>query len=92
LGPSDPIAILSFAVAPDQGRSYRAVLSSFPAEQELLAENALVPAPKSDGWALEFAVPSTVVADRTHYLVSLFVADNKGRRTLLSRSLFEVRK
>jgi hypothetical protein len=92
LGPGSPMTVLSFAVAPDDRRSYRAVLSSFPEQQELLTENALKPAKRGDGWAVEFAVPSTVVADRTHYLVSLFEADNKGRRTLLARSLFEVRK
>jgi hypothetical protein len=92
LGPGSPMAVLSFAVAPDERRSYRAVLSSFPEQQELLTENALKPAKRGDGWAVEFAVPSPVVADRTHYLVSLFEADTKGRRTLLARSLFEVRK
>ena len=91
-GPGDRIAILNIAVAADDHHSFRAVLSSFPDEQELLSENALNTAKSENRKVVEFSVPSTVVSDRTHYLVTLYIVDNRGHKTLVSRNLLEVRK
>jgi hypothetical protein len=88
----DSLLKLDLAVVPGEHASYRAALSSFPGEQELLRENALSPRKKGNNWVVEFALPSALVVDRTHYLVTLSAADRGGRATAISRFLFEVQK
>jgi hypothetical protein len=88
----NPLVMLDFAVVPGAHRSYRVALSSFAGEEELLRENDLRPTKKHNDWMVEFALPSALVADRTHYLATLSAVDSGGRTTPLSRFLFEVRK
>jgi hypothetical protein len=90
--PGDSLMMLDLAVAQGERGSYRATLSSFPEEQELLRENLLKPIKKSNGWVVEVALPSAHLADRTHYLVTLETLDRGGRVTPVTRVLFEVRK
>jgi len=88
----DSLVMLDLAVVPGEHAAYRAALSSFPDEQELLRENALSPTKKGNNWVVEFALPSALVAGRAHYLVTLSAADRGGRSTPISRFLFEVQK
>jgi hypothetical protein len=90
--PDVSVVMLDLAVAPGQHRSYRATVSSFPEEQELLRENLLRPIQKRNRWVVEFALPSAHVENRTHYLVTLETLDSGGRVTPVTRILFEVRK
>ncbi len=88
----DSLVMLDLPVVRDEQGSYRAALSSFPEEQELLRENLLRPIKKGNNWVLELALPSALVADRTHYLITLETLDSADRTTPVSRFLFEVRK
>lgn len=90
--PGDSLIMLDLAVVRGEHGSYRSVVSSFPEEQELLRENLLRPAKRRNDWVVEFALPSALVADRTHYLITLDALDGAGRPTPVSRFLFEVRK
>lgn len=90
--PGDSLVMLNLAVTQGAHGSYRTTLSSFPEEQDLLSENSLKPAKRRNDWVVEFALPSTLVADKTHYLVTLAALDKGGRATPVSRVLFEVRK
>ena len=90
--PGDSLVMLDLSVVEGKYGSYRASLSSFVEQHELLRENSLKPAKKRNDWVVEFALPSTLVADRTHYLITLEALDGAGRITPVSRFLFEVRK
>jgi hypothetical protein len=90
--PGDSLVMLDLAVVEGEHGSYRATVSSFPEEKELLSENSLRPVKRDNDWVVEFALPSTLVADHTHYLVTLDSLDSQVRATSVSRFLFEVRK
>ena len=90
--PGDSLVMLNLSVGRVKHRSYRATLSPFMEEQELLTENLLKPKAKGNDWVLEFALPSSLVADNTHYLITLAALDGQGRTTPITRFLFKVRK
>lgn len=90
--PGNSLVMLDLSVAGGKHGSYRASLGSFVEQHELLRENLLKPAKKRNDWVVEFALPSALVADRTHYLVTLEALDEAGHVTPVSRFLFEVRK
>ncbi len=90
--PGDSLVMLDLGIAQPEHSFYRATLSSFPEEQELLREDLLRPIKKSDGWVVELALSSARVTDRTHYLVTVETLDRTGHVTPVTRVLFEVRK
>lgn len=90
--PGDSLVMLDLAVVEGKHGSYRASVSSFVEQHELLWEDSLKPEKKRSDWVVEFALPSVLVTDRTHYLITLEALDGAGRLTPVSRFLFEVRK
>jgi hypothetical protein len=90
--PGASLVMLDLSVVEGKHGSYRASLSSFVEQHELLREDSLKPAKKRNDWVVEFALPSTLVADRTHYLITLEALDGTGRVTPVSRFWFEARK
>lgn len=90
--PNDPVVMLDLPISEPFNDSYRATLSSFVDDQELLTENSLTRKKTDSGWVVEFAVPSSCVTNNTHYLVTLATFDRTGHTTTVGRYLFEVRK
>jgi len=92
IAPGDSLVMLDLSVAGGKHGPYRASLGSFVEQHELLREDLLKPAKKRNDWVVEFALPSALVADQTHYLITLEALDEAGHVTPVSRFLFEVRK
>ena len=90
--PDNSLIMLDLAVGDGKYASYRASLSSFVEQQELLREDTLKLIKRGNDRVVEFALPSTLVSDRTHYLITLEGRDSGGRITPVSRFLFEIRK
>jgi hypothetical protein len=89
--PGDSLVMLHLSIPQSTG-SFRATLSSFLDEQELLQENQLKPVKTERGPVVSFSLPSSLVTDDTHYLITLFTLDKTGKTTPMSRFLFKVRK
>lgn len=90
--PGASLVMLDLSAVEGKNGSYRASLSSFVEQHELLREDSLKPSKTRNGRVVEFALPSTLVVDRTHYLITLDTLDGAGHSTSVSRFLFEVRK
>ncbi len=90
--PDSPLVMLDLSVSEFMKKSYRATLSDFVDDQELLREDALTSHKKNGGWIVEFAVPSAVVTNDSHYLVTLASIDSGGKATPVSRFLFKAQK
>jgi hypothetical protein len=88
LRPTESVAVLELPVRGGAPTSYRVALSSFPEEQERLNETTLQPVKRGDGWVIEFVLPTALVENDTHYLLSLSSAGGAES----ARYLFEVRK
>jgi hypothetical protein len=87
-----PLIMLNLSLAQAEHGSYRATLTSFIEERVIMTEDSLNPIRKNGQWVVEFALPSSLVADQTHYLITLATPDNLGRPTPVTRFLFKVRK
>lgn len=90
--PNGPLVMLELLIPRPFSDSYRASLSSFVDDQELLSENPLTRKRTDSGWVVEFAVPSSCVTNDTHYLVTLASLDRSGHATPVARYVFQVRK
>jgi len=90
--PDSPLVMLDLSISEFTKKSYRATLSNFVDDQELLRESALTSHKKDGGWIVEFALPSALVTNDSHYLVTLVTIDSVGRATPVSRFLFKVQK
>ena len=86
--PGESLAVLELPVRGGEPTSYRVALSSFPQEQERLNETTLRPVKRGDSWVIEFVLPTALVENDTHYLLS--VSTTTGTES--ARYLFEVRK
>lgn len=86
--PGDGLAILELPVQNGAGGVYRVTLSAFPQERKRLSEANLQPLRKGNRWIVEFALPTPLVANDTHYLLTLTSTTD----TDSARYLFEVRK
>jgi hypothetical protein len=89
--PGDSLVMLHLSIPQSTG-SFRATLSSFLDEQELLQENQLKPVKTERGPVVSFPLPSSLVTDGTDYLITLSALDKTGKTTPVSRFLFKVRK
>ena len=89
--PGDSLVMLNLSVPQSTG-SFRATLSSFLDEQELLRQNQLKPVKTERGWVVSFPLPSSSVTSDTDYLITLALQDKTGKATAVSRFLFKVRK
>jgi hypothetical protein len=69
--PGEPLVILEVPVPADARGSYRAIVSSFPQEQERLSETALQPVMRDHGWVVEFALPVSSVEGGARYVLTL---------------------
>lgn len=90
--PDNPLVMLDLSISGFTKGSYRATLSNFVDDQELLREDGLIPQKKDGGWIVEFAVPYTLVTNDSHYLVTLVTIDSVGKATPVSRFLFKAQK
>jgi len=90
--PGAALVMLQLPVAEGEHGSYRATLTSFLDERELVRENALKPARKHKDWVVEFALPSALVTNNTHYLVTLAAVDHSGRSKNVGTFVFKIRK
>ena len=89
--PGDSLVMLNLSIPQSTGL-FRATLSSFVDEQELLRVNQLKPVKTDRGWVVSFPLPSSSVRSDTDYLITLTLQDKTGRATPVSRFLFMVRK
>lgn len=89
--PGESLVMLNLSIAQSTG-SFRATLSSFVDEQELLRQNQLTPVKTEKGWVVSVPLPPSSVTNNTDYLVTLAVLDHAGRATPVSRFIFKVRK
>lgn len=89
--PGDSLVMLNLSIPQSTGL-FRATLSSFVDEQELLRVNQLKPVKTDRGWVVSFPLPSSSVTSDTDYLITLTLQDKTGRATPVSRFLFMVRK
>lgn len=89
--PGDSVVMLNLSIPQSTGL-FRATLSSFVDEQELLRVNQLKPVKTDRGWVVSFPLPSSSVTSDTDYLITLTPQDKTGRATPVSRFLFMVRK
>ena len=88
LPPGESLAVLELPVQSGAQTAYRVALSTFPREEERLSEATLRPVKRGDSWVIEFVLPTALVENDTHYLLSLSAAGG----TESARYLFEVRK
>lgn len=89
--PGDSLVKLNLAIPQFTG-SFRATLTSFVDDQELLRQNQLKPLKTENGWVVSFLLPSSSVTNDTDYLVTLALQDKTGKATPVSRFLFRVQK
>lgn len=90
--PRVPLVRLDLSLAQAAHGSYRATLSHFIEDREIITENSLKPISKNGQWVVEFSLPASLVADQTHYLITLATSDNNGKARPIARFVFMVRK
>jgi hypothetical protein len=90
--PREPLIRLNLSFAQAEHGSYRATLTPFVEDREIITENSLKPILKDGQWLVEFALPASLVADKTHYLIKLAPSNNNGRKRPVARFAFMVRK
>ena len=78
LPPGTALVVLELPVS-SQRTSYRATLKSFLENQEVLSEGSLQPEPRNGSTVVSFALPSSLVTDRKHYVVTLHPIGSSGR-------------
>jgi len=76
--PGTALVVLELPVS-GRRTSYHATLNSFLDNQEVLSESSLQPEPRNGTTVVSFAVPSSLVEDRKHYVVTLDSAKSPGR-------------
>ena len=89
--PGDSLVTLNLLIPQSTGL-FRATLSSFVDQQEILRVNQLKQVKTDRGWVVSFPLPSSSVSSDTDYLITLSLQDKTGRATAVSRFLFMVRK
>jgi hypothetical protein len=89
--PGDSLVMLNLSIPQSTGL-FRATLSSFLDEQELLWQNQLKPMKTEKGWVVSVPLPASSVANNTDYLLTLAALDKAGKATPVSRFLFRVQK
>jgi hypothetical protein len=65
-----PLVILELPVA-DRKKAYRAALTPFLKQQEILRESFIEPLRRDEASFVEFSLPSSLVSDGEHYVISL---------------------
>ena len=71
LSANSPLAILELPATVQNTTSYRAVLRSFLGKREILSEAFPEPIRKDNNFSIKFALPSRLVKDGEHYVISL---------------------
>ncbi|HSM84709.1 MAG TPA: hypothetical protein VLT16_01100, partial [Candidatus Limnocylindrales bacterium] len=92
--PSQPAVItLNLPINPEsRHRSFRAALSEFPRERELLRENGLRAKSSPAGTVVTFLVPSQFLKTNQNYTVKVTVATSGGSQELNSYSFRTIKK
>jgi hypothetical protein len=79
LSANSPLAILELPAAAQNKTSYRTVLRSFLGKKEILKETFPQPTRKDGSSTIKFALPSTLVEDGEHYVISLDSISASGK-------------
>jgi hypothetical protein len=90
--PGNALVMLELPVAREKHELYRATLSSFMDQTDLLTESELRPSKGSRRRVVEFALPASLVSDNTHYLMTLSAIDSKNVTRTEARFLLKIRK
>jgi len=86
------VVVLELPVSSDQRVSYRAALRPISVKREILSENDLKQEQKNGGWAIMFALPTSLLVDGKHYVVDLYSTNAAGNTAKTRTFTFSVLK